>query len=209
LLITRLQATGYDGGFSGGKPFLEFIVLTTRPKVTELVFHLYGRSLHPELLTVENARTFERGPYTAKVEITRCGHVVTWRRNDLAGGDLVLTEVATSSTSPLPRQRRILARPLRGRRTEKVTYRDHIQYQVDFQLEPVDPEVFWTFQQELTHDGIRKGLFHKFDSSGRMSLGAVSYINVESRNKTFFVQAFHTFPDDCAIVKSQSLFQLG
>ncbi len=80
---------------------------------------------------------------------------------------------------------------------------------MDFQLEPVDPEVFWTFQQELTHDGIRQGLFHKFDSSGRMSLGAVSYVNVESRNKTFFVQAFHTFPDDCAIVKSQSLFKLG
>jgi hypothetical protein len=178
-------------------------VLTTRPKVTELVFHLYGRSLHPELLTVQNARTYERGPYTAKVEITRCGHVVTLTR-----GDLVLTEVATSSTSPLPRQRRLLACPLRGRRTEKVTYRDQIQYEVDFQLEPVDPEVFWTFQQELTHDGIRKGLFHKFDSSGRISLGAVSYINVESRNKTFFVQAFHTFPDDCAIVKSQSLFQL-
>ena len=75
-------------------------------------------------------------------------------------------------------------------------------------MEPVDPEVFWTFQEELTRDGQRKGMFHKFDSSGRMALGALSYINLESRNRTLLVQAFHTFPDDYAIVKSQSLFQI-
>ena len=179
-------------------------MITTRPKVTELIFHLYGWSLHPELLTVHASRTFERGPYRAKVEITSAGHVVTWTCNES-----VMTEVATSAASPLPRQRRLLACPIRGQHSEQIVYRDQITYHVDFQLEPVDPEVFWTFQQELTHDGIRQGLFHKFDSSGRMSLGAVSYVNVESRNKTFFVQAFHTFPDDCAIVKSQSLFKLG
>ena len=36
----------------------------------------------------------------------------------------------------------------------------------------------------------------------------LSYINVESRNRSFRVQAFHTFPDDYAIVKSQSLFEV-
>ena len=51
-------------------------------------------------------------------------------------------------------------------------------------------------------------LVHTFDSSGRMALGALSYINVETRSRSMLVQAFHTFPDDYAIVKSQSLFQL-
>ena len=81
-------------------------------------------------------------------------------------------------------------------------------YQVGFQLEPVSPEVFWTFQEELASDGERNGMFQMFDSSGRMALGARSYINVESRNRCLLVQAFHTFPDDYAIVKSQSLFKL-
>jgi hypothetical protein len=36
----------------------------------------------------------------------------------------------------------------------------------------------------------------------------MSYINAETRNRSLLVQAFHTFPDDCAIVKSQSLIQL-
>jgi hypothetical protein len=68
--------------------------------------------------------------------------------------------------------------------------------------------VFWTFQQELALDGERKGMLHRFDSSGRMALGALSYINVETRNRSLLIQAFHTFPDDYAIVKSQSLFEI-
>ena len=39
-------------------------------------------------------------------------------------------------------------------------------------------------------------------------MGALSYIYVETRNRSVQVQAFHTFPDDYAIVKSQSLFEL-
>jgi hypothetical protein len=83
-----------------------------------------------------------------------------------------------------------------------------VSYELSFQLEPVEPEVFWTFQQELANDALQSGIFHQFDSSGRMALGAMSYINFETRNRSLLVQTFHTFPDDYAIVKSQSLFQL-
>ena len=40
-----------------------------------------------------------------------------------------------------------------------------------------------------------------------MALGAVSWVNVETRARSLLVQAFHTFPDDLAIVKTQSLFE--
>ena len=36
----------------------------------------------------------------------------------------------------------------------------------------------------------------------------MSYINLESRDRSLKIQAFHTFPDDYAIVKSQSVFAL-
>jgi hypothetical protein len=51
-------------------------------------------------------------------------------------------------------------------------------------------------------------MLYTFDSSGRMAMGALSYIYLETRNRTLLVQAFHTFPDDYAIVKCQSSFQL-
>ena len=178
-------------------------MLTARPKVAELAFQLYGRSLHPELFQVFQSRTVERGGYQAKIEITSAGHVVTWR---YAG--LTLTEVAASAQHPLPQKRRLIHHKLRGERTDRLECRGGVSYQVSFQLEPVAPEVFWTFQQELAHDGERQGLLHRFDASGRMALGALSYMHVETRNRSLLVQAFHTFPDDYAIVKSQSIFEL-
>ncbi len=181
----------------------EVVVLTTRPKVAELVFQLYGRPLHPELFQVYQTRTVKRGDYEAKVDITGTGHVVKWR---YAG--LTLTEVATSALNPLPERRRLLSYRLQGQRSDRVECRGGVCYQVSFQLETVDREVFWIFQEELAADGQRQGMLHKFDSSGRMALGALSYINVESRNRKLLVQAFHTFPDDYAIVKSQSIFEL-
>jgi hypothetical protein len=178
-------------------------VLTTRPKVAELVFQLYGRPLHPELFVVYETRTIERGDYTAKIDITSAGHVVTWR---YAG--LTLTEVAAAAHHPLPTRRRLLSYRLKGQRSDHVECRGKIRYEVNFEIEPAEPEIFWNFQDALTRDGQRQGLLHRFDSSGRIALGALSYVNFEARNRTLLIQAFHTFPEDYAIVKSQSLFQL-
>lgn len=178
-------------------------MLSARPRVTELAFQLFGRALHPELFDIYQTREVERGGYTARIQITSAGHLITWRYQGMT-----LTEVAASAQHPLPQRRRLMSYKLKGERSDRVDCRGGIRYQFSFQLEPVAPEIFWMFQEELAHDGERKGLFHSFDASGRMALGAVSYINVETRNRSMLVQAFHTFPDDYAIVKSQSLFEL-
>ena len=178
-------------------------MLTVRPKVAELQFHLYGRVLHPELFDVHQNRTIERGGYTANINITSAGHVVTWQYDGLT-----LTEVAASANHPLPERRRLLRYKLSGERSDCVECRGGITYEVCFQLEPVAPEVFWTFQQELASGSRHQGMVHRFQSSGRMAMGALSYINLESRDRSLRVRAFHTFPDDCAIVKVQSLFRL-
>ena len=178
-------------------------VLTVRPKVAELVFQLYGRPLHPELFEVHSSRTIERGDYVATVSITNAGHVVSFRREGFT-----LTEVATSAQHPLPQKRRLLSYRLKGERNDCIECRGGVTYQCNFQLEPVEPEVFWTFQQELAEDGQRQGMLQTFSSSGRMAVGALSYVHIETRNRSLLVQAFHTFPDDFAIVKSQTLFEI-
>jgi hypothetical protein len=178
-------------------------VLSVRPKIAELVFQLYGRPLHPELFEIFATRHVARGDYEAAVHITSAGHMVTWRYRGLT-----LTEVACSAQHPLPQKRRLLQYRLKGQRNDRLDCRGGARYQMNFQLEPVQPAVFWTFQQELTTEGVRQGMLHRFDSSGRMALGALSYVNLETRNRSLLVQAFHTFPDDYAIVRSQSLFEV-
>lgn len=178
-------------------------MLSVRPKVTELVFQLYGRPLHPELFEVYNSRTVSRGQYEARIDITSAGHIVTWKYHGL-----VLTEVATSANTPLPQKRRLLSYKLKGERNDQVKTRGGATYTAGFQLERVAPEVFWNYQTELFNDCETQGMLYRFDSSGRMALGAITYINIESRMKTLRVQAFHTFPDDHAIVKTQTMFEI-
>jgi len=178
-------------------------VLTVRPKIAELVFQLYGRPLHPELFEVYKTRTVCRGDYEAKINITSAGHVVTWQYQGLT-----LTEVATSAHLPLPEKRRLLSCRLKGERHDQVKCRGGARYEMAFQLEQVSPEVFWAYQRDLFSDVENDDLVFRFDSSGRMALGAISYMHVETRARTLTVQAFHTFPDDYAIVKSQSRFEV-
>ena len=177
-------------------------MLSVRPKVAELVFQLYGRVLHPELFQICGSRQVERGCYSATVTITSAGHLVCWRKDGLT-----LTEVATAGTSPLPQKRRLLSHRIVGERSDRLECRGGSSYQTCFQLETVDQEVFWSFQQELLTAGQKRGLLHRFEGGGRLALGALSWIDVETRPRSLFVQAFHTFPDDLAIVKSQSLFE--
>lgn len=173
-----------------------------RPKVAELIFQLYGRALHPELFEVHQTRTVRRGEYSAKVQITSAGHLVTWSYQGVT-----LAEVATAAHHPLPEGRRLFHHRLHGEKQDQLS-RNGCRYAVKFALEPLDPALFWSFQKQLMDTGQRKGMLHSFDASGRVALGAISYINIESRDKSLMIQAFHTFPDDSAIVKSQSTFQL-
>jgi len=177
-------------------------VLSVRPRAGELVFQLYGRVLHPELFEIRAQRTIQRGGFTAVVAITTAGHLVTWQRDGLT-----LAEVAAGSAQPLPQRRLLLSHRLGGERSDGLACRGGVRYQTCFQLESLDHELFWTLQQELAEQSAKRGLAHRFEPAGRLDVGAFSWIDVETRPRSLLVQTFHTFPDDRAIVKTQSLFE--
>ena len=72
-------------------------MLTVRPKISELAFRVFGRSLHPELFETYLTRTIVREQYRLKIDITSSGHLLTWQRDGI-----VFSEVACSSLQPLP-----------------------------------------------------------------------------------------------------------
>lgn len=178
-------------------------MLSVRPRVAELAFHLLGRSLHPELYTIHKTRRIERSGYELKLEITNSGHVTTW-----IGGGQVLTEVCSSAHQPLPSRRQLISHRIQGKRFETHECRGGATYRTMFHLESIAPEVFFALQQELFSGPAPEGLVHRFDASGRLAIGAFSYIHIDSRARSTMVQAIHTFPDDHAILKVESTFQL-
>ncbi len=178
-------------------------ISTIRPKVAQLTFQLLGRSVHPELFQVYKAKDIQREQYTAKIYITTDGHVVSW-----TAAGTTLTEVASSSHQPVPQGRRVFSQPLRGSASDALQVRDELSYKYDFELERVPAEMFWMIQQQLGESSRDHELIQVFDSSGRIAIGGLSFIHVETRQRSLHIQAIHTFPDDLALVKTESCFEL-
>lgn len=178
-------------------------VLTVRPKIADLNFHLYGRSIHPELFDTCAGRMIERENYRIHLNITSDGHLICFEHDSV-----VLSEVAASALHPLPTRRQLICCPFESVREEQISFQDRVQYRCEFQLDLVAPKTFFSIAQQLNQSNECDGLIHRFESSGRMAFGAVSLIHIQAFREHVCLKTFHTFPDSCALVKSQSVFRL-
>lgn len=174
-----------------------------RPNVTSLVFRLFSRSVHPELLNVCTQASIRQEAYAASLQICDAGHVISFHHNGQT-----LCELTTSADRPLPQNKQILSRRLRGQRNESVEHDAGILYHVSFQVEKLDPEVFLNLHEELLVDSGRSRVSHQFGASSRLAPAPLSVIQTEERINSLLVHTFHTFPDNCAVVKTQSLFEV-
>lgn len=176
---------------------------TIRPKVAQLSFQVLNRSVHPELFQIQRTRKIERDCYTASLQITADGHVISWRH---AGQ--TWCEVASSCHQAMPETGRLLELPLRDSRAGELSGDDGCRYRYKFELERVPAKMLWMIQKQLSESAERQGLLYIFNASGRIDIGGLSFIHVESRLKSLKIQAIHTFPDDLSLVKTESLFSV-
>jgi uncharacterized protein DUF2617 len=177
-------------------------VYLLRPRVSDLVFHLYGRSLHPELFDILAARKIQREDYEVSVRITRTGHVITWENPDV-----LLTEVCTAAEEPLPPSCRLLDYRLRGEHTGNLQCAHGVVYQMSFQVETLAPEIFLHVHDEILADGVKGGLLHNFQPNHRLAVAPLGYVDMEARPGCLFISTFHTFPEESTVVKSQTLIE--
>lgn len=177
-------------------------VPTLRPRVSDLVFQLYGRPLHPELFDILAVRKVQREDYELTLRITRTGHVISWENRDIH-----LTEVAADFEQPLPEKRRLLSYRLRGEHTGTLSCAYGVKYQTSFQVETLKPEIFLHVHDEILADGGKRGFLHNFQPNHRLALAPLGYIAVETRAGCLFLSTFHTFPDENTVVKSQTLIE--
>lgn len=178
-------------------------MLFARPKVTDLTFHLFGRSVHPELFNACASRVVERKNYRIQINITSVGHLVAFQHKGL-----MVTEICASPHQPLPQNHCLFSQRLESSHEHHRLHEDQIQYKSQFQIEGVNPRMLVSIAQQLKEQGQCEGLVHQFKSSGRMSIGGVSYVNIQAFNSRVLVRSLHTFPDTYAVVKSESTFEI-
>jgi hypothetical protein len=173
-----------------------------RPRVAELQFRVDSRCFHPELFQTLAFRRVQRSDDLLQVRIIPSGHVLQWTQ-----GDLSFTESLIVPALTLPDADRKLqfkcAGSWRGR-CEK----DGIVYGINGQVELMEPDVFQHVHDELAADGLRRGLLFHFQPQTRLGLTPLSYMTVEAFPGGLSISAFHTFPDELTVLRTQSLIEL-
>jgi hypothetical protein len=174
-----------------------------RSSVSDLAFQVFNRAFHPDWFATRNFRRVEQTGWEADLRIIEGGHAIIFR-----SGSVRLTEILSGPETSLPDQGLLFHSQVRHERSAQIRPGSSIEYQSCFEVEHVDLEIFRHLSQEATLDAARDGLFHCFRASNRLAAAPISHIQITPRARDLSIQAFHTFPDECAIVRTQSLFEL-
>jgi hypothetical protein len=172
-----------------------------RPRVADVVFRLYDRPLHPELFDAVAAKTVTRDGRRLTVRLTRTGHTLGW-----TDGRIHLEEVTATADQELPEAGVRLAHRFDGGCRGRCEIAG-VTYQTLAHVEILDPEQFVHLHAELVADGERKGLVYHCNRGNRVGLSPLGVVIVEALPRCLSVTAFHTFPDEFAVLKTQSLIE--
>jgi len=173
-----------------------------RPDVADLALRIYPRALHPEFFDCHALSVIRAGDTQLHLRLCSAGHMLCLRQ-----GNHVVTEAITEKGRVLPKHHCVLDQKVRGCRTRSVPLPRGMQYDISCQLETLEPDLYLHLHDELIGDCSKADLAHEFPTASRFSPGAISLIKLDLTASSAVVHAFHTFPDHCAIVKTQSLFE--
>jgi Protein of unknown function DUF2617 len=172
-------------------------MILERPKIADLAFRLYDRPVHPELFEAVAERTLRSNGATLVARLTATGHVIEWHK----GGDH-LVELTAANDQSWPAGHRLL-HPFAGERRGRIDL-PGARYEVSLHAEILSPEIFLHVHDELVTDGAKCGLLFHFVPHHRLALVPLGLITVRTG---ISIATFHTFPAECAVVKTQSLIE--
>jgi hypothetical protein len=178
-------------------------VSSSRARVADLAFQVFNRALHPDWFSTRVYRRIPQERWEADVRIIEGGHAVIF-----GTGSIRLTEVLAGPETTLPEPGLVFHSGIRSERSTSLHPGGVVEYLTCFEVERVEPEVFRHLCEEMIADSSRHRLLHRFGSSNRLAPPPLSHVCIEARVKGLSVQSFHTFPDEHAIVRSQSLYEL-
>lgn len=175
----------------------------SRPDTTELAVSLYARPLHPELFDTCERYEHQGKHYQASMQLTSVGHVI-----EFCCGEHFITEVMDSKLAVLPRIKRLCLFSTEQSRSLKYNLDSGHTVRICFECEYMTPEVFRRVEQEYWKDAQSATLSHLTGSKAEHHLPGLSFLRMEPTDEALSVHTFHLYPEEYAIVKTQSLFAL-
>lgn len=174
-----------------------------RSHVADLAFQVFSRSIHPEWFAVREFRRLTRERWEADLRVIEGGHAITFR-----AGSIRLTEVLAGRELVLPESGMLYHAQVRHEQLASFQPGGGVEYQTSFEAERVDPEVFQHLNDEMCLDATCFRLFHRFAPPNRMSPAPITHLRYEATPRGLLVHIFHSFPEERAIVRTQSLIEV-
>lgn len=179
-----------------------------RPDVSTLIFRVYEGPVHPEFFDIaaRYSTASATGGWKAWFWLCREGHVLQFESRGRT-----VSEVLTARDRELPESRVRLSRFPQVSRTERLTVAG-IQYSSSVQIERADAAIFPRLQEEHLVDSGRVPIAHRFlPTAGlavnRLAAAPLSYMRLEPLPDGLLVHSYHTFPENRAVVKVQTLLE--
>ncbi|MGD8453450.1 MAG: DUF2617 family protein [Phycisphaerae bacterium] len=177
---------------------------TTVLQAADLHLLLYDRPLHPELFRHYAAYRVSQGQYHTDIWIVGLSHVVTLTR-----GQRSVTEVLCPDSDLLPTRGLISRFRLKGERDQERRLPDGWCHMISSQVETMDEPLYKSVHNDLLRHAQKRGWYVPYDQWGEGELVPFSYMDHEARDSEFHIHAFHAFPHDRTLVKTQSIFELA
>ncbi len=175
----------------------------TASQAVDLHLVLFERTLHPELFQHFGDYRVAQGRYHADIWIVGLSHVVT-----VTSGQHCLTEYLGRESELLPTRGVLTRFRLKGERDHERRIGDGWGYMVSTQVETMDEALYKSVHHDLLRHTEKRGWFHAYEAWSEGELTPFSYLDHEARDREFHVHAFHAFPRERTIVKTQSIIEL-
>lgn len=183
-------------------------MMQTRP--SDMVMSLYLRPIHPEFFKIFAWRAYEGTGYEAELWITGLSHVLTVRRTAGRAAERCVTEVIGPSGMPLPERGRVETLPLVGDSEAQFALRNGFTYRISYQAEQLeDADVFAAIYDDLRNQAHKEGLSCEYRVEGvERDVWPLAMTVPSHARGGFLLHAFHVFPDQKTILKTQTLIEI-
>ncbi|MFO0973967.1 MAG: DUF2617 family protein [Phycisphaerae bacterium] len=170
---------------------------------SDLNFYLYRRALHPELFRIYLDRHIETANYQADLWIIGMSHLVSFQSDGR-----IVTELTGCSSDLLTDRNLITQFKFRGERDFQFRFDDATRYIFSSQVEEMTEHIFRTTYRDLQRYAKKKGLFVPFKQWATAGLEPFSFLDYETRDRELHIHAYHAFPGEWKILRTQSIFEL-
>jgi len=168
--------------------------------LSDLRLSVYLRALHPEFFQIRARRDFAGLAFDGRLWLIEGGHVILF----VDGPDAV-TEVVARKDLELPKRGLARAADLAGEREHRVQAHGTLLYRAAYQVDACSAGRYRQEAEELLASARSDHVYTEGPWQGRAP--AFSYAVPEPKGRGLLVHAWHGFPAERTILRTQTLIE--